>query len=296
MSKQIRMDLHMHSCMSDDGEYSPKQLMQMCKEAGLQVVAIADHNTVEAIPEAKEEAMKLGLDYIPAIEMDCTIDGVELHVLGYGINYLDPAFKKLTLSLRQQEQASAQKRLDLVKQLGLYIDDEKAFALSHHGCITGEIIAEVALQDERNHGFLKEYLHGGSRSDNPYVNFYWDYCSQGKPAYVKIDFMTLQEAVTMIQNAGGVAILAHPGNNTKENTTLLDAIFTYDIKGMEVYSSYHTKEQIQFYEDYAKKHSLAITCGSDFHGKTKPAIHLGGHGCADTTALYYGLNDLLLHA
>lgn len=296
MSKQIRMDLHMHSCMSDDGEYSPKQLMLMCKDAGLQVVAIADHNTVEAIPEAKEEAMKLGLDHIPAIEMDCTIDGVELHVLGYGINYLDPAFKKLTLSLRQQEQASAQKRLDLVKQLGLYIDDEKAFALSHHGCITGEIIAEVALQDERNHGFLKEYLSGGSRSDNPYVNFYWDYCSQGKPAYVKIDFMTLQEAVTMIQHAGGVAILAHPGNNTKENTTLLDAIFTYDIKGMEVYSSYHSKEQIQFYEDYAKKHSLAITCGSDFHGKTKPAIHLGGHGCADTTALYYGLNDLLLHA
>lgn len=296
MSKQIRMDLHMHSCMSDDGEYSPKQLMLMCKDAGLQVVAIADHNAVDAIPEAKEEAMKLGLDYIPAIEMDCTIDGVELHVLGYGINYLDPAFKKLTLSLRHQEQASAQKRLDLVKQLGLYIDDEKAFALSHHGCITGEIIAEVALQDERNHGFLKEYLSGGSRSDNPYVNFYWDYCSQGKPAYVKIDFMPLQEAVTMIQNAGGVAILAHPGNNTKENTTLLDAIFTYDIKGMEVYSSYHTKEQIQFYEDYAKKHSLAITCGSDFHGKTKPAIHLGGHGCADTTALYYGLNDLLLHA
>lgn len=296
MSKQIQMDLHMHSCMSDDGEYSPKQLMQMCKEAGLQVVAIADHNTVEAIPEAKDEAMMLGLDYIPAIELDCTIDGVELHVLGYGINYLDPAFMDLTLSLRKQEQDSAQKRIDLVKRLGLYIDEEKAFALSHHGCITGEIIAEVALQDERNHGFLKEYLRGGSRSDNPYVNFYWDYCSQGKPAYVKIDFMTLQEAIALIQNAGGIAILAHPGNNTKENTTLLDAIFTYDVKGMEVYSSYHSKEQIQFYEDYAKKHSLAITCGSDFHGKTKPAIHLGGHGCADTTELYYALNSLLLHA
>lgn len=296
MSKQIQMDLHMHSCMSDDGEYSPKQLMQMCKEAGLQVVAIADHNTVEAIPEAKDEAMMLGLDYIPAIELDCTIDGVELHVLGYGINYVDPAFMDLTLSLRKQEQDSAQKRIDLVKRLGLYIDDEKAFALSHHGCITGEIIAEVALQDERNHGFLKEYLRGGSRSDNPYVNFYWDYCSQGKPAYVKIDFMTLQEAIALIQNAGGIAILAHPGNNTKENTTLLDAIFTYDVKGMEVYSSYHSKEQIQFYEDYAKKHSLAITCGSDFHGKTKPAIHLGGHGRADTTELYYALNSLLLHA
>lgn len=295
MSKQIQMDLHMHSCRSDDGEYTPKELMNMCKHAGLQVVAIADHNTVEAIPEAKEEAMVLGLDYIPAIELDCTIHGVELHVLGYGIQYLDPAYQDITMSLRKQEQASARKRLDLVKKLGLFIDEEKCFSLSHHGCITGEIIAEVALQDERNHALLKEYLPGGSRSDNPYVNFYWDYCSQGKPAYVKLDFMTLEEAVVMIKRTGGVAILAHPGNNTKENRELLDAIFAYDIKGLEVYSSYHTKEQIHFYEEYAKQHALAITCGSDFHGKTKPAIHLGGHGCEDTTAYYYALNDLLLH-
>lgn len=295
MTTQIQMDLHMHSCMSDDGEYTPKQLMHMCKEAGLQVVAIADHNSVEAIFEAKEEAMALGLDYIHAIELDCTIHGIELHVLGYGINYLDPAFTALTLSLRKQEQESAKKRVELVKKLGLYIDEEKAFALSHHGCITGEILAEVALQDERNHSFLKEYLPNGARSDNPYVNFYWDYCSQGKPAYVKINFITLEEAVAMIQNAGGVAILAHPGNNTKEDTALLDTIVSHGVMGLEAYSSYHSPAQVEFYKEYAKQHQLCITCGSDFHGKTKPAIRLGAHGCLNTTDLYYAFNNLLLH-
>ena len=149
--------------------------------------------------------------------------------------------------------------------------------------ITGEIIAEVALQDERNHPLMKEYLPGGSRSDNPFVNFYWDYCAQSKPAYVPIHYISLKEAVDMIHAAGGIAVLAHPGNNTKENLSLIDAIFAYDVKGMEVYSSYHSPEQIAFYKDYAEQHYLMITMGSDFHGKTKPSIALGGSHCPDTS-------------
>lgn len=295
MKMNIKMDLHMHSNQSDDGEYSGTQLMEMCKQAGLNAVAIADHNSVEAIEEAHEAALKLGLDLIPAIEVDCTIHDTELHVLGYGIDYHDPAFMELTLGLRKQEQDSAQLRLDLVKRLGLYIDEEKAFALSHHGCITGEIIAEVALQDERNHACLKNYLPGGSRSDNPYVNFYWDYCAQGKPAYVKINFMSLQEAIAMIQHAGGIPVLAHPGNNTKEQVDLLDEIFAQGVQGIEAYSSYHTSKQISFYLAYAKANKLFVTAGSDFHGKTKPAIQLGETGCENTTDLYTELQWNLLH-
>lgn len=292
MKKQY-MDLHMHSCKSDDGEYTPTELMQFCHDAGLQVVAIADHNSVEAIPEAKEVAQQLHLTYIPAIELDCVIDKVELHVLGYHINEKDALFSQLTLTLREQEQAASKIRLQKAKEFGLYIDEEKAYALSHHNVITGEIIAEVALADERNHERLKEYLPQGTRSDNPYVNFYWDYCSQGKPLYAKMEYMTLQEAVNLIHHAGGFAVLAHPGNNTKENVALLDAIFAYDIIGIEVYSSYHSQKQIQFYEAYAKEHHLYMTCGSDFHGKTKPAIALGAHGCPDSQTLYDALCILL---
>lgn len=292
MNRQF-MDLHMHSVISDDGQFTPKELMQMCHDANLQVVAIADHNSAEAIPEASEAAKKLGLTLIPAIELDCVIDGVELHVLGYGINALDPAFAQLTQSLRTQEQAASKIRLQKAKELGLYIDETKAYALSHHNIITGEIIAEVALEDERNHSLMKDYLPNGSRSDNPFVNFYWDYCSQGKPLYAKVNFMSLQEAVDLIYRTDGFAILAHPGNNTKENIALLDAIFEHDIIGMEVYSSYHSPKQIQFYETYAKEHDLLMTCGSDFHGKTKPAISLGAHGCPDSQELYALLKPFL---
>lgn len=277
------IDLHMHSIYSDDGEYTPTELMKMCKDAGLQIVAIADHNSTKAIPEARNAAEKLKLTYIPAIELDCTIHGVDLHVLGYGIDENNQALLDNAEYVKKQAQNVGKEQIEKVKVLGFYIDEDACYALSHEGVITGEIIAEVALQDERNHPLMKEYLPGGSRSDNPFVNFYWDYCAQSKPAYVPIHYISLKEAVDMIHAAGGIAVLAHPGNNTKENLSLIDAIFAYDVKGMEVYSSYHSPEQIAFYKDYAEQHYLMITMGSDFHGKTKPSIALGGSHCPDTS-------------
>lgn len=275
--------LHMHSIYSDDGVYTPTELMKMCKDAGLQIVAIADHNSTKAIPEARNAAEKLKLTYIPAIELDCTIHGVDLHVLGYGIDENNQALLDNAEYVKKQAQNVGKEQIEKVKALGFYIDEDACYALSHEGVITGEIIAEVALQDERNHPLMKEYLPGGSRSDNPFVNFYWDYCAQSKPAYVPIHYISLKEAVDMIHAAGGIAVLAHPGNNTKENLSLIDAIFAYDVKGMEVYSSYHSPEQIAFYKDYAEQHYLMITMGSDFHGKTKPSIALGGSHCPDTS-------------
>lgn len=70
-------------------------------------------------------------------------------------------------------------------------------------------------------------------------------------------------------------MLAYPGNNVKENRDLLKSIISYGIKGIEVYSSYHSKEQVEFYKEFALNNKLLITCGSDFHGKTKPSIYLG---------------------
>ncbi|MEG1474980.1 MAG: PHP domain-containing protein [Longicatena sp.] len=291
--RKIQMDLHMHTCYSNDGEYRPALLMQMCKEAKMDVVAIADHNTLEGISEAKQTAVKLGMEFIPGIELDCHIHGVNLHVLGYGIDEHNEALQNLSMNVRKMEQDNSQKQLDLVKGLGYYIDEDKAYKLSHHNVITGEILAEVALQDSRNDALMKDYLPGGSRSDNAFVNFYWDVCSQGKLGYVPITYITLEEAVDIIKNAGGIAILAHPGNNTKEDEDLLTEIFNFDVKGLEAYSSYHTKEQIAFYIDWANKHHVLISAGSDCHGKTKPAIHIGDTQCADTTPLYEAIREAL---
>mgnify|MGYP000066403328 CR=1 FL=1 len=96
------IDLHMHSLYSDDGEFTPTQLVEMCHEAGVKIMAIADHNWVKAIYEAKKKAEELKIKYIPAIEIDCTYKGINLHVLGYGIDYTNPAFNQLGEDILKQ--------------------------------------------------------------------------------------------------------------------------------------------------------------------------------------------------
>lgn len=292
--ESLNMDLHMHSCYSSDGEYTPSELMQMCYDANMQVVAIADHNSLAGIQEGKLVANKLGMEFITGIELDCIGEGINFHVLGYGIDEGDPALNELSHQVRKMEQKNSQKLLSRVKELGIYVDEEDAYDLAKDYVVTGEIIAEVALKDSRNHEFLKEYLRGGKRDDNPLVNFYWDFCAQGKPAHVSPSYISMGEAVKMIHNAGGIAILAHPGNNTRDDADLLEVLFfAYDLDGLEAYSSYHIQDQISFYTRWATLRNLLITAGSDFHGKTKPIIHIGDTRCDQTMKLYFDLKKEL---
>ena len=275
------IDLHMHSYYSDDGEFEPKQLIDLCLEKNIKYFSIADHNSVRGIKEAKEYCVGKNINIIPAIELDCTFNEINLHVLGYGIDYDKTVFYDIEDNIIKQEQFASKKRMKLVKELGIDFSDEVINSLSRNGVVNGEMIAEAAMEFDKNHEnpLLMPYYENGSRSDNPYVNFYWDYCAQGKAAYAEVNFISLQEAISIIEESGGIPILAHPGNNIKENINLLEQIISCGIKGIEVYSSYHSKEQVEFYKKFSLKHKLLLTCGSDFHGKTKPSIVIGGTDC-----------------
>mgnify|MGYP004461930901 FL=1 len=275
------IDLHMHSYYSDDGEFEPKQLIDLCLEKNIKYFSIADHNSVRGIKEAKEYCVGKNINIIPAIELDCTFNEINLHVLGYGIDYDKTVFYDIEDNIIKQEQFASKKRMKLVKELGIDFSDEVINSLSRNGVVNGEMIAEAAMKFDKNHEnpLLMPYYENGSRSDNPYVNFYWDYCAQGKAAYAEVNFISLQEAISIIEESGGIPILAHPGNNIKESINLLEQIISCGIKGIEVYSSYHSKEQVEFYKKFSLKHKLLLTCGSDFHGKTKPSIVIGGTDC-----------------
>lgn len=275
------VDLHMHSSYSDDGEFSPKELVELCLEKGIKYFSIADHNSTKGIAEAKEYCKDKDITIIPAIELDCTIDGVNLHLLGYGIDYKSDDFEEIEENIIAQEQVASKERMRLVRELGIDFEDSVIDGLSKNGVVNGEMICEAAMIFDKNkeNPLLKPYYKGGLRSDNPYVNFYWDYCSQGKPAYAEVKFISLQEAIKVIEDNGGVPVLAHPGNNIKENKELLEKIIKAWVRGLEVYSSYHNERQTAFYKDFAINNNLITTCGSDFHGKTKPSISIGGKSC-----------------
>ncbi len=272
-----KIDLHLHSNCSSDADFDPSVLISMAKEAGVSLLSITDHNNTRAYSLLAPE-MTEGITVIPGVELDCTMEGINLHILGYGIDPNDPGFEQIHQDILKQEQKAGIERIRKIQQLGIEVDQKRVCAMATNGVIPGELIAEIALADPRNedHPLLRPYRSGNARSLNPYVSFYWDYCAAGKPAYVPVHFISLQEAVALIEKTGGIAVLAHPGNNIHEKEDLLRKILQAKVRGVEVYSSYHDAQQMAFYRRKAQEAGCLITCGSDFHGKNKPSIKIGG--------------------
>ncbi|WP_291652420.1 PHP domain-containing protein [Clostridium sp.] len=273
-----KIDLHMHSCFSDDGEYTPEEIIDRAIKNNVKIISISDHNSVKAVERALKYSKYKDITVIPGIEIDCTFNDINLHLLGYNIDYKENDFYKIEEDILIQEKNASKEKIRLIKEYtGLNICEDDVLERSSNGVVTGELIAEILLEDNENinSAILKPYLEGGSRSDMPYVNFYWDYFAQGKPAYVPIKFISLKEAIKLIHKHGGQAVIAHPGNNLRENLDIIDELIKEGIDGIEVFSSYHTKEQINYFYTKALKNNIIITCGSDFHGKTKPNIEIG---------------------
>ena len=291
-----KIDLHMHSYFSDDGEFSPEEIIDKAIKNNLNVISITDHNSVKANPIALEYTKDKNISYIPGIEIDCQHNGLNLHLLGYNFDFTKNCFADLEENIIRQEQEAGIKRIQKIKEVtNLYLEDEDVLNKAPNGIIPGELIAEVLLADERNKDseILSPYRKGGTRSDMPYVNFYWDYFSQGKPAYVHIEYISLSDAIKMIKDNGGISIIAHPGNNLKNDLNVIDDLIKEGIDGIEVFSSYHSKDTIDFFYNKAINNKLLITCGTDFHGKNKPNIEIGKFGYEIDSDLIWSPNFIL---
>lgn len=271
------VDLHMHSHWSLDGDFKVEELIEKCRAAGLKYVSLADHNSVAGVEAMINEGKKHKITVIPAIEIDCSYKDVNLHILGYNIDIQDHRFNELGYNLLKQECDIAEKRIKKIEDMGIYVNRDRVQSLQIDGVVTGEMIAEASLHEKENEGhpLLKPFLEGDTLADNPLVNFYWEYCAQGKPAYIPMALPSLEEIIALIHESGGLAVFAHPGHNIHENEAILQEIMGCGLDGIEAYSSYHSEEQTEFYSAYAAKYQSLITCGSDFHGKIKPAIQLG---------------------
>jgi len=280
------IDLHIHSSFSSDGEFSPGEIVKMSKKMGLQVISITDHNSIKGVKPGMEAAEAVGLTLIPGIEIDCLFDDLNLHVLGYNIDIENPAFLAIEKNAIEQEFAFFPKLITRLQELGFHVQQEDVLKFVSKPIPCEEDVGEYLIHSAKNRDDLRllPYREGGTRDDNPLFNFYLDFCSYGKPAYIDRQYPELGSVVQIITDSGGIPILAHPGESLPDPDKLLQPVIKEGILGIEVFSSYHTPEMTRYFKSKADELDILFTCGSDFHGKNKPAIALGSVECSGMEA------------
>ena len=280
------IDLHLHSRFSEDGEFSPAELAAKCRAAGVAVMSLTDHNTVSGTDEAAAACRREEIGFIPGIEIDCTYRGLDFHVLGYGIDHRNPAFRRIEENVAGKFAAASEIMLEKVRALGFDVRRERLDEITADcywkNRYYPESFAEALLDDPRytEHELLRPFRPGQPRGDNPYFRMYLDWFSQGKSCFAPIEYPPMEEITDAIHRSGGLAVLAHPGNNLKGHHELLPEICALGLDGLEAFSSYHDAEETAYFYEEARKRGLCVSCGSDFHGKVKPRIAPGSIPCA----------------
>lgn len=277
LSKMKKADLHVHSKYSNDGEFGIQDIIEMCELNGVGILSITDHNSVKGIKDALRLCEQSSLIFIPGIEIDCNYNGIDLHLLGYNINWRSKDFVDLEGIIRMKVMDSFPQMIENLAKSGITVDATEVLGKSEGKLPCGELIAEVLLTNKDYHSnqLLKPYLPGGARSDMPYINFYFDFFAQGKPAYVAINYISYDEAIDLVINNGGTAIIAHPGMNLKGREEIVNELIYKGAKGIEVFNNYHDVHQVEYFAKLAERRNILMTCGSDFHGKNKPLIKIG---------------------
>ena len=250
-------DLHLHTYYSD-GTYSPQELIEAAKKAGLSCIAAVDHDTVSGIPPLLTAAKSSGLEVIPGIELTAEYEGTEIHFLGYLIDYLNAEFIGQLESLRQFRVQRIYKICEKLQGLGINLPADSVFKIAGKGTVGRLHVARAMVKE----GFVENTYE----AFNKYIN------DRGA-AYVCGFRLGPQEAINLIKQAKGIPVLAHP--NTLKNDALIPEFAKMGLMGLEVYYSEYSQGTINFYLAMAKQLDLLVSGGSDCHGDAKPEVKIG---------------------
>lgn len=284
MAKTFPVDLQLHSTFSD-GTDSPTAVVSLAAQLGIQVIALTDHDSVQGVVEAQAAGDQLYVRVLPAIEFSTLsepeLDLLDINILGYGIRHEDP---KLQATLSQVIDSRITQKVRQVERLQSYgIDVPVDEVLAEVGGVPGRVhIANVALRrNPDKFGSIDDVFVQYLASDAP------------NPTYVARDFcLRVDEAIEVTHQAGGVAVLAHPGiySRVQDVDAVVRRLADAGLDGIEVRYTYAQNRGnygasrsavsaiIDHYDALADECDLLKTGGSDYHGATKPGIEPGQAG------------------
>ena len=254
---ELYVDLHVHTTYSD-GSMSPREVVLQAKKLGFAAIGIADHDEVGGVTEAIWTGHSEGVEIVPAVELTSSCNETEIHLLGYFINHNDRALREKLKEFRYNRYKRMEKMIDKLRGLGLKIYMEAVRRVAGHGSL-GRLHLARALFDQDLVGTVQEAFEL--------------YIGMGRPAYAKKPRIGVDEAVELIESAGGIPVLAHP-KLARVDGSIPDLV-RLGVRGIEVFYAKHTPQDVERYLAVAAKHDLLVTGGSDCHGVIKDRMPLG---------------------
>lgn len=242
-----KVDLHTHTTHSD-GFYKPDELLLKAKSLGLKSISITDHDSISAFTEAYSIGKKIGVEVIPGVELSADIEGNEVHILGYLFDVKNEELKGFLKFFRDERYKRACRIIEKLNSLGFTLSIDDIEIAGKNSSIGRPHIAKLLLEK----GYVSSYFEAFNK-----------YIANGCPAYEKKVHLSPQSAFKIINDAGGLSFIAHPG---KMPETLLKDLIDAGVDGIEVYHPSHSPSKVNFYKGVVNEFFLLSSGGSDLHG------------------------------
>lgn len=253
------VDLHLHTRYSD-GSWTPAELCREAMHRQLSAISVTDHDTLDGIPAMVEESTRVGLEFIPGVEITCRVEATEIHLLAYftGDTWRSPELQSVLNHSKQIRERRIGDIVTRINSLGVEITESDVLACSDCGTLGRPHVAMALMK----RGVVKTTEEAFER-----------FLKRGKPGFVDRYRMTVAEAIGHVNRAGGVAVLAHPGLN-KVDHHLAD-MQAQGLAGLEIWHTRHSPTQTEHYRKTAERLGLIVTGGSDCHGNVRGRALIG---------------------
>lgn len=261
------VDLHTHSIYSD-GSSTPAELVELAVKKGLKGLALTDHDTVAGVAELLDSGSKAGITTLSGVEISAIHRDWDLHILGYGVAHDSIELQAWLKPLQNGRRDRNTSILASLRDLGMDVTEEELKAISSCGQTGRPHIAKLLVK--------KQYVPDMRQAFHQFLG-------KDKPAWHPRFSYSVLDTIDTIHRAGGLAVLAHPGQldpACRLQPPLIRELALRGLDGMEVYYPSHTRKMRKKLYALAQKNDLLITGGSDFHGANRPTLDLAGQGGA----------------
>ena len=259
----LTIDLHSHSKCSD-GLLVPEELVARAALNGAKALALTDHDMVRGIGEAKQACRRAGIHFVPGVEVSVTWGGRSIHIVGLQVDENNQAF------VRNLE-ANRSGRVERAVEIGRKLEELGIFGAYEN--VVQQVPDPIVIS--RKH--FSRFLVDAGVCSTP-TDAFEQYLKKGQPAYVFHEWTTLEKAIGWIRDAGGIAIIAHPGRyeiTEKSLLALFDEFKQLGGAGIEVVTGSHSRDLYPYFAEQAKRYGFLASAGSDFHAPGETYLDVG---------------------